>query len=253
MSQQSDTRRHRGRSTPRRRAAPGSGPRSDREPAQWPWDLPALKPISLGPVEIGSLTVNALAKALESKDAETRAHSQRVRRYAIELVSVVEPKLLVDPSVECGFLLHDVGKLSIPDEVLLKPGRLDPEERMLIERHTVIGEEILADAAFRGEVGLQIVRSHHERWDGAGYPDGLSKREIPLGARVFSVVDALDAITSDRPYRVARSWREASMEIERESGRQFDPVVVKVARALEPRLSRIQRETGSGCGPPGGS
>lgn len=251
MSQQPDTKAPPGRPEASRRSASRSSRRVKRESRHWPWDLPALKPISLGPIQIGSLTVTALAKALESKDAETRAHSQRVRRYAIELVSVVEPRLLQDPSVECGFLLHDVGKLAIPDAVLLKPSRLDPEERAMIERHTVIGQEILSEAAFRGEVGLQIVRSHHERWDGAGYPDGLHENEIPLGARVFSVVDALDAITSDRPYRPARTWREASNEIERESGGQFDPAVVKVARALEPRLSRIQRETGSGCGPPG--
>ena len=97
--------------------------------------LPGPDPVDLGPVEISSLTVTALAKALESKDAETRAHSQRVRRYAIELVGAVEPRLLDDPSVECAFLLHDVGKLAIPDAVL-KPGALSPDERTLIEKHT---------------------------------------------------------------------------------------------------------------------
>lgn len=186
--------------------------------------------------------VAALAGALESKDTGTRAHSRRVQRYAVELARAVEPELLEDPSVEHGFFLHDVGKLGIPDRVLQKPAPLTEAEWRLMQTHTLLGHEMLARVALLFGNGVEIVRSHHERWDGGGYPDRLAGTDIPLGARVFAVADALDAITSDRPYRTARSWREAAAEIARESGRQFDPVVVKAAAALERRLEEIGRE-----------
>jgi response regulator RpfG family c-di-GMP phosphodiesterase len=115
------------------------------------------------------------------------------------------------------------------------------EERRVMEQHPVIGFEMLRNVAFlRGE-GLSVVRSHHERWDGAGYPDGLAGTEIPLGARIFAVVDALDAMTSDRPYRRARSWYEAALEIARESGRQFDPRVVAAFGRCAARLYELAR------------
>jgi ribonuclease P protein subunit RPR2 len=185
--------------------------------------------------------VAALAGALESKDTGTQAHSRRVQRYAAELAGAVEPELLEDPSVEHGFFLHDVGKLGIPDRVLQKPAPLTQAEWRLMQTHTLVGHEMLARvASLRGD-GVEIVRSHHERWDGNGYPDRMAGTDIPLGARVFAVADALDAITSDRPYRAARSWKQAAAEIVRESGRQFDPAVVKAASVLERRLVEIGR------------
>jgi response regulator RpfG family c-di-GMP phosphodiesterase len=171
-------------------------------------------------------TAVALARALESKDGLTGAHSERVRRYATKLAAAVERSVLEEPTLEYGFILHDVGKIGIPDSILRKREPLTAGERRLLQTHTVLGEQMIGDAALlRGE-GARVVRSHHERWDGAGYPDGLRAEEIPLGARIFSVADALDAITSDRPYRRARSWEEAAAEIRAQSGGQFDPDVV---------------------------
>jgi response regulator RpfG family c-di-GMP phosphodiesterase len=186
-------------------------------------------------------TVAALASALESKDTGTREHSQRVQRYAVELATELAPALLEDPSTEYGFLLHDVGKIGIPDDILRKPKPLDDRERRMMETHTVLGEQVLGGVAFlRGE-GLRVVRSHHERWDGGGYPDGLSGTEIPLSARVFAVADALDAMTSDRPYRPAGSWQEAGREIRSQAAQQFDPDVVRAFEAREPALRAIRR------------
>jgi ribonuclease P protein subunit RPR2 len=186
-------------------------------------------------------TVAALASALESKDTGTREHSQRVQRYAVELAAVVAPEVLEDPSTEYGFLLHDVGKIGIPDSILGKPEPLDARERRLMKTHTVLGEQVLGGVAFlRGE-GLRVVRSHHERWDGGGYPDGLGGTEIPQAARIFAVADTLDAMTSDRPYRPAASWRTAGEEILSQSDRQFDPEVVRAFVEREPALREIQR------------
>jgi response regulator RpfG family c-di-GMP phosphodiesterase len=193
-------------------------------------------------------TVVALASALESKDTGTRAHSQRVQQYAIELTCEVEPALLEDPSTEYGFLLHDVGKIGVPDRVLQKPKPLTPAEERLMRTHTMLGEQVLSGVAFLHGEALQVVRSHHERWDGGGYPDGKAGMEIPLSARVFAAADALDAITSDRPYRRARSWSHAARELREESGRQFDPQVVRAFVAAEPRLRRVYEELGSGLG-----
>jgi len=186
-------------------------------------------------------TVVALAGALASKDAGTSVHSHRVQQYALELSLTVEPTLLRDPSVEYGFLLHDVGKIGIPDRILLKPGPLDPDERRMMQLHTVLGEQMLGGVAFLQGEGLAIIRSHHERWDGGGYPDGLRGDEIPLPARVFAVADTLDAMTNDRPYRRALSWDAAVDEITRETGGQFDPMVVDAFAAREPELREIRQ------------
>ena len=187
-------------------------------------------------------TVTALAGALESKDSGTATHSQRVQRYAIELANAIDPALLLDPSVEYGFLLHDVGKIGIPDRILQKPGPLDDSELRLMRTHTLLGEQLLRDVELLHGDGLKVVRGHHERWDGLGYPDGLAGREIPLAARVFTVADVLDAITSDRPYRAARSWDDAAAEILAGRGRQFDPDVVDAFRGQEQALLGIRRE-----------
>jgi len=187
-------------------------------------------------------TVTALAGALETKDIGTGAHSQRVQRYAMELATGLDPDLLEDESVEYGFLLHDIGKIGIPDNILQKRGELSPSERRLLQTHTILGQQLLSGVALLQGQGLEIVRHHHERWDGGGYPDGLAETDIPLPARVFAVADALDAMTSDRPYRDARSWEEAEAEILRERGHQFDPRVVEVFQARSRRLRRIHYE-----------
>jgi response regulator RpfG family c-di-GMP phosphodiesterase len=187
-------------------------------------------------------TVSALASALESKDTGTRQHSQRVQRYALELARALDPLVAGHPSVEYGFLLHDIGKIGIPDQVLRKPSALNEAEWRLMQTHTVLGEQMLGRVAFLQGPGVQIVRSHHERWDGGGYPDGLAAEEIPLGARIFAVADALDAITSHRPYRPAQSWRAAHKEIVAEAGKQFDPQVVDAFRDREHVLHEIRRE-----------
>jgi ribonuclease P protein subunit RPR2 len=187
-------------------------------------------------------TVAALASALESKDTGTRAHSQRVQRYALELARSVSPDLVEDPSAEYGFLLHDVGKIGIPDRILQKPGPLNEGETRLMRTHTLLGEQMLGGVAFLQGEGLRIVRSHHERWDGAGYPDGLEGGDIPLAARIFAVADSLDAMTSDRPYRPALTWVDAGREIVGESRSQFDPSVVKAFLEREDRLLAIRSQ-----------
>jgi diguanylate cyclase (GGDEF)-like protein len=186
--------------------------------------------------------VTALATALESKDTGTKAHSVRVQRYALALARAVDPSLLDDPSLEYGFLLHDVGKIGIPDRILLKRSSLAEGERRLMQTHPVLGEQMLADVALLKGEGLKVVRSHHERWDGRGYPDGLGGHEIAIGARIFAVADTLDAITSDRPYRPGATWDHAVAEIRGEAGRQFDPQVVRAFVRQEPELRRIREE-----------
>jgi cyclic di-GMP phosphodiesterase len=184
-------------------------------------------------------TVAALADALEAKDPQTGLHAQRVQHYALTLAEGVDPRLLDDPSLEYGFLLHDVGKIGVPNQVLQKPGPLDPSEWQLIRAHPSIGAEILGEVTLLQGQGLDVVRAHHERWDGSGYPDRLAGDAIPLGARIFALADTLDAMTSDRPYRPALSWEQATDEILGQTGQQFDPNVVKVFSVRERRLRRI--------------
>jgi response regulator RpfG family c-di-GMP phosphodiesterase len=184
-------------------------------------------------------TVTALADALEAKDPLTGLHALRVQRYALELTEAVDRRLLDDQSLEYGFLLHDVGKIGMPDRIMNKPGPLTKDELELVQRHPVVGAELLGGVAILGGEGLRVVRSHHERWDGAGYPDRLAETEIPLGARIFAVADALDAMTSDRPYRRAVSWGGAVEEIVAQAGRQFDPGVVAAFARREGRLRQL--------------
>ncbi len=187
-------------------------------------------------------TVIALAEALEAKDPVTGLHAIRVQRYATELVRGVDPRLLDDPSLEYGFLLHDLGKVGIPDSVLKKKAPLSGAERQIMQQHTILGEAMLAKVTLLDGAGLSVVRSHHERWDGSGYPDGLAGEQIPIAARIFALVDAMDAMTTDRPYRPARSWEEATDEILAQAGKQFDPLVVAAFAKRETRMRRISEE-----------
>jgi cyclic di-GMP phosphodiesterase len=189
--------------------------------------------------EAYSQTVAVLASALESRDFGTSRHSRRVTSYATRLTLEVAPSLLDDPSLEWGFLLHDVGKIGIPDGILLKPGRLSASERRRMQTHTELGERLLAHVPLLNQEGARVIRSHHERWDGTGYPDGLSDGGIPLGARIFAVVDALDAMTDTRPYRTPVSWDAAAEEIRRCRGTHFDPDVVDGFEACEADLYRL--------------
>jgi diguanylate cyclase (GGDEF)-like protein len=187
-------------------------------------------------------TISAFAHALEAKDFGTGAHSKRVVRYATELTRALEPQLLDDPSVEYGFLLHDVGKIGIPDSILQKPSRLTSTERSVMRTHTVLGAQLLSQVPLLQGEGIDVIRSHHERWDGSGYPDLIDGPEIPFGGRIFAVADTLDAMTSDRPYRDAYSWEVAAEEIVSQAGRQFDPSVVEAFESVEPKLHRIHAE-----------
>jgi HD-GYP domain-containing protein (c-di-GMP phosphodiesterase class II) len=174
-------------------------------------------------------TVLALANAVEARDAYTGRHAQRVAAYGLRIAHAAGVD--VDPEVEFGFLLHDVGKVAVPDAILFKPGPLSDEERALMVRHPQIGSEILRHIDFLDEAKV-VVMHHHERWDGEGYPDGLAGEAIPLQARVFAVADTLDALTTDRPYRPAVGWAEARQVIRAGSGTQFDPAIVAAYEAL---------------------
>jgi ribonuclease P protein subunit RPR2 len=187
-------------------------------------------------------TVTALAAALESRDFGTSEHSRRVTAYATRLTLDIAPSLLDDPSLEWGFMLHDVGKIGIPDGILLKSGTLTSSERRRMQQHAVIGEQLLSHVPLLKGEGLRIIRSHHENWDGTGYPDELTRNQIPLGARIFAAVDALDAMTDDRPYREASSWDEALTELIRCRGTQFDPDVIDAIGICEPDLHRIHSQ-----------
>jgi putative nucleotidyltransferase with HDIG domain len=177
-------------------------------------------------------TLQALSAALDARDRETEGHSQRVTRYALLLAKQLglrDARTL--ESLEWGALLHDVGKIGVPDAILLKPARLTDEEWLQMRRHPETGFKILRDITFlRG--ALDVVLHHHERWDGDGYPHGLKGEGIPLPARIFSVADTLDAITTTRPYRAGRSFAEARAEIMRQRGTQFDPAIVDAFAAI---------------------
>jgi HD-GYP domain-containing protein (c-di-GMP phosphodiesterase class II) len=177
-------------------------------------------------------TVRALAAALDLRDDTTGAHAKRVTALGLALAGAVAPALLVDPQLEFGFLLHDVGKIGVPDAVLLKLGPLNPAETALMRRHSELGEQIVADIPYLGPTVREVIRSHHERWDGDGYPDRIAGEDIPFPARMFSIVDAYDAMTSDRPYRLAMSANAAVEELRAQAGRQFDPDLVPAFLAI---------------------
>jgi ribonuclease P protein subunit RPR2 len=177
-------------------------------------------------------TVRALSNAVEARDAYTGKHAERVTAYGMEIVAAVGLDLAAEAELEFGFLLHDIGKVAIPDAILYKPDKLSDKERALMEQHPVIGSQIVRGIEFLVEA-VKVVRSHHERWDGRGYPDGLAGEEIPLVARVFTIADVLDALTTDRPYRPSSPLSVAREMIEEESGTHFDPDVVAAFHSID--------------------
>jgi putative nucleotidyltransferase with HDIG domain len=173
------------------------------------------------------ITLEALGDALDLKDAETEGHSKRVTAFTIAIARAIGLSSDQIRVIARGAFLHDIGKMAIPDAILRKPGALTPDEVVIMREHCYRGYQMLRKIPFLAEAA-EIVYSHQERFDGTGYPRGLKGEGIPLGARLFSVADTLDAITSNRPYRPAQTLDAAIEEIQKWSGRQFDPEVVKV-------------------------
>src|SRR3984957_864999 len=173
------------------------------------------------------ITLQALGDALDLKDRETEGHSRRVTAFTMAIARAMGLPGEAVTTIARGAFLHDIGKMAIPDKILQKPGKLDADETAIMKEHCFKGYQIVKKIPFL-TAACEIVYSHQERFDGTGYPRGLKGEEIPLGARIFSVADTLDAITSDRPYRAARSLAVARKEIQDWSGKQFDPEVVEV-------------------------
>jgi putative nucleotidyltransferase with HDIG domain len=173
------------------------------------------------------ITLEALGDALDLKDAETEGHSKRVTAFTIAIARAMELAQDKIRVIARGAFLHDIGKMAIPDAILRKPGKLEPDEVAIMQEHCYRGYQMLRKIPFLLEAA-EIVYSHQERFDGSGYPRQLKGEEIPLGARIFSVADTLDAITSDRPYRKAQTIDAAKDEIKRWSERQFDPRIVEI-------------------------
>jgi diguanylate cyclase (GGDEF)-like protein/putative nucleotidyltransferase with HDIG domain len=189
-------------------------------------------------------TIEALALAIEAKDQTTHEHLQRVRVYAIEVAKELDVKGAELEALHAAALLHDIGKLAVPEHIIAKPGRLTPEEFEKMKIHTVVGAEILERVRFPYPV-VPIVRAHHEKWDGSGYPFGLKGEEIPIGARILSAVDFLDALASDRQYRKAMPLDQVMERLIAESGKSFDPSVVHVLRRRYRSLENLaQASTG---------
>ncbi len=172
----------------------------------------------------GSYTamVRTLAETCEAKDAYTRGHLDRTYQYATMLTAKVAPEYAERAEIGYGYLLHDIGKVGIPEAVLNKPAPLTDEEWAVMRTHPIIGENIVKPLHFLGDA-VKIVRSHHERWDGHGYPEGLRGEETFLPARIFMLADTFDAMTTDRPYRKALPIEDVLEEIDRHAGSQFDP------------------------------
>ena len=191
--------------------------------------------------------VGAVVTAADARDHETTGHSFRVALYAATLAKAMGIHGEVLKAIEWGALLHDVGKMVVPDEILRKVGPLTDGEWHIMKQHPNWGFDMLAEVSFLQPAVLDIIYSHHEHWDGGGYPRGLAGESIPLSARIFAVVDTYDAITSDRPYRAARSYDVALQEIRKFAGTQFDPRVVTAFEAIAAdEWSRIRRDLEEG-------
>ena len=171
-------------------------------------------------------TLKALTAALETRDSETHGHSERVVTYSLRLGREYGLSSDKMKALEFGSLLHDIGKIGVPDSILRKPAKLTEEEWVRMREHPLHGQQILRGIEFL-QGASRVVAQHHEKWDGTGYPLGLRKEEIDICARIFSVADAFDAITSDRVYRRGKSYEAASQELDDWAGRQFDPKVVE--------------------------
>jgi putative nucleotidyltransferase with HDIG domain len=190
------------------------------------------------------ITLEAMGAALDLRDEETEGHSRRVTAYTVALaraMGIDSDELRV---IARGAFLHDIGKIAIPDRILLKPGRLDAEEMAIMRQHCLRGYEMVRKIPFLREAA-DVVYAHQEHFDGSGYPRGLRGDQIPLGARIFAIADTLDAMTSDRPYRKATTFSAAQQEISRCSGTQFDPRIVEVSLQMSPeewRNLRIQTQ-----------
>src|SRR5271165_4514699 len=177
------------------------------------------------------ITLEALGDALDLKDAETEGHSKRVTGFTIAIARAMGLPQDRVRIIARGAFLHDIGKMAIPDAILRKPGRLSPEEQAIMQQHALLGYQMLRKIPFLHEAS-DIVYSHQERYDGSGYPRGLKAEQIPLGARIFAIADTFDAMTSDRPYRAAQSISSGRREIQHQSGKQFDPEIVKVFQSI---------------------
>ncbi len=194
-------------------------------------------------------TLEALGDALDLKDSETEGHSRRVTAYTIALARSMGVDSADMKTIKHGAFLHDIGKMAIPDAILLKPGRLDPAEVLTMRKHCYSGYQIVRKIPFLKEAS-DIVYSHQEFFDGGGYPRQLRGEEIPLGARIFAVADTLDAITSDRPYRRGSPFSAARNEIARCAGTQFDPRVVEAFLSMPAEVWEELRDAivGHGAG-----
>jgi diguanylate cyclase (GGDEF)-like protein/putative nucleotidyltransferase with HDIG domain len=193
--------------------------------------------------EMGALhlrTIEALALAIDAKDHTTHDHLRRVRVYAIEIAKELTCCEDDIEALRAASLLHDIGKLAVPEHIISKPGKLSPEEFEKMKIHPVVGAEILERVEFPYPV-VPIVRAHHEKWDGSGYPQGLKGEEIPIGARILSAVDCLDALASDRQYRRALPLDEAMARVVADSGKAFDPQVVEILHRRYVELEQLAR------------
>jgi len=188
-------------------------------------------------------TIETLALAVEAKDQTTRDHLERVETYALEVGKDLGLGKKELEALSAAALLHDIGKLSVPEYIIAKPGKLTPDEFDTMKTHTVVGGEIVDRIRFPNGVGA-MVRGHHERWNGTGYPDGLAGEQIPIGARILAAVDCLDALTSDRQYRRAMPLPEAIAIVKAESGRSFDPAVVEILLRRHEELDAMSRISG---------
>lgn len=180
-------------------------------------------------------TVNAVVNSLEARDRYTRGHTERVTKIATSIASSIAVKKELDEddlfTIEIGALLHDVGKIGVPDAVLRKPGPLEVRELLQIQEHPAKGKHILDNIAYL-EQALPCILHHHERFDGQGYPEKIAGEKIPLPGRIISVADAFDAMTSDRPYREKMDFRSAFRELKKNAGKQFDPEIVEALGKL---------------------
>ena len=185
---------------------------------------------------------SSLALAIEAKDQETHDHLQQVQVYATEIGKELGLSASELEALRAAALLHDIGKIAVPDHIITKPGKLTPEEFQKMKIHPVVGAEILERVRFPFPVA-PVVRCHHEKWDGSGYPAGLKGEEIPIGSRILSAVDCLDALASNRHYRRALPLNEAMAILERESGKAFDPRVVEVLKRRYIELEELARNS----------